>query len=128
MHSRLWKTIIATLLAAVELFAGVAVAGISPAGGTAGGGTESAQPSCEMVCCKVSRCWCEAAPAKTPAPAVPLVQPLEYKLTPPLPSTDLLSAAVLEALKEPKAPAPSTEATAHAPEAPLFALHCSWLI
>lgn len=126
MRSRFWKTMIAALLAAAELFAGVSLAGVKTSVDA-----ESSGPACEMSCCEVSRCWCEAAPVKTPsppkAPAVPLVQPLEYKLTPPLPSADILS-VVPESLKEPKAPAPSTEVTVHAPEAPLFALHCSWLI
>ncbi|RYD38154.1 MAG: hypothetical protein EOP86_01655 [Verrucomicrobiaceae bacterium] len=136
MHSRLWKTLLAALLAAVELLsAGVnaGTAGTSaalPGCETQAQAATAAAPVCEMACCRVRLCECEAVPAPAPpkpALVVPVVQPLEYKLTPPSESTDLLS-ATLEHLLEPKAPAPPDEIIVHAPEAPLFALHCAWLI
>lgn len=135
MHSRLWKTLLAALLAAVELLsAGVNTGTAWTSAALPGCGTRAretaAAPVCEMACCRVRVCECGAVPAPAPpkpSPAVPVVQPLEYKLAPPSESTDLLS-ATLEHWLEPKAPAPSDEVIVHAPEAPLFALHCAWLI
>lgn len=131
MHSRLWKTLLAALLAAVELLsAGVNARTAGTSAALPGCETQAQAPACEMACCRVRLCECEAVPASAPpkpAPAVPVVQPLEYKLAPPSESTDLLS-ATLENLLEPKAPAPSDEIIVHASEAPLFALHCAWLI
>lgn len=141
MNSRFWKTLTAALLAAVQVFAGVAGTatgavldlgtGKSGVAMTTAVGEMEAAP-CDMSCCEVASCWCEVVPVRTPArpaPAVPSVPPVESKLSAPLPAEDLLSLTLELFEPERKAPvAPSTEVIAHVPEEPLFALHCSWLI
>lgn len=141
MNSRFWKTLTAALLAAVQVFAGVAGtatgavlnlnAGKSGVAMITAAAEMDAAP-CDMSCCRVASCWCEVAPVRTPArpaPAIPPVPPVESKLSAPLPAEDLVSLTLALLEPERKAPvAPPTEVIVHAPEAPLFALHCSWLI
>lgn len=132
MITPFWKTLTAALLAAVQVFAGVMTVTAGGISAVAPASAQAVAAPCDMSCCRVqSNCWCEAAPVQAPAkpvPAVPLVQPLEFKLAAPLPVEDMLTLTLNLLEPERKAPAPSTEVVVHAPEAPLFALHCSWLI
>lgn len=127
MRNGITKTLLTAFLALVQVFAVVAP---GRAQSTVAAAAEEA-PACLMVCCMPGGCDCSVAPGKAPAPPAPqapVVERLEVRLMPWQPLMDLMS---LLAPDEPEAvgsPAPPTDVVLRAPAAPLFAVHCSWLL
>lgn len=121
MTSRLYKTTVAAFLVVAQLFASMAVWNVRAA--------SPVVAECEMSCCIQHSCGCEAAPSNNeekPAPIAPSTANVELKLIQLLPLIDQLTLPVLKTAE--KLPAPDTEGAAVVHEAPLFALHCSYLI
>lgn len=127
MQKGITKTVLIALLALAQVFAVVA-----PGRAQSTQGAAAAEgPVCLMVCCAPGGCDCSASPIEAPAPSAPytpVVERMEVRLMPWQPLMDIMT---LLAPDEPvfgRSPVPSVDVVIPVPAAPLFTVHCSWLI